>query len=224
MPSQVKPHPYLGGSGLLFATPFKVSGPRYPVQLEDVKRFGKTRRFGDHRQWNIGELVTGEIVHFLHKDQSPDMLKVLRKRLKGVWADCDRLTGEGFAWESPDDACSPNLLCGECGQHKLASVHTQPAPKENPEWLKIGERYTRQLGKEFRQQRGLTPDTPLQLYSRADERWVIVELTGADVWIHDIGSDDDEWFFVSNEGLVCRWKFSPEITAMEESNEWSKGE
>lgn len=88
------------GSGLLFAKPFKVSGQRYPVPLEEVKRFGKTRRFGDNREWNIGELVTGEIVHFMHKDQSPDMLKILRRRLKGVCVmNVDRFTGEGFAWE-----------------------------------------------------------------------------------------------------------------------------
>lgn len=88
------------GSNLLFAQPFKASGPRYPVTLSDVKRFGKTRRWGDAVQYNIGELVTGEIVHFMHKDQSPDMLKILRKRLKGVCVtNVDRCTGEGFAWE-----------------------------------------------------------------------------------------------------------------------------
>lgn len=88
------------GSGLLFAQPFKASGPRYPVPLSSVKRFGKTRRYGDAVQYNIGELETGEIVHFMHKDQSPDMLKVLRKRLKDVSVvGVDRATGERFAWE-----------------------------------------------------------------------------------------------------------------------------
>lgn len=115
-------------------------------------------------------------------------------------------------------------ICAECGQSRLACVHLQPATHVNPEWLKIEDRYITQLGKEFREQRGLEPDSPLRIYSRSDERWVIVELAGADVWIFEVGSDDDEWFFVSNEGLVCRWQFSPEIIAMEESNEWSKGE
>jgi hypothetical protein len=88
------------GSSVLFATPFKIAGPRYPVPLSDVKRLGKTRRYGDGVQYTIGELADGTIVHLLHKDQSADMLRVLRKRLKGVWATCDRLTGEGFAWET----------------------------------------------------------------------------------------------------------------------------
>ena len=89
------------GSELLFATPFKVSGERYPVSLLDVKRFGKTRRYGDSVQYTIGELQSGETVHFLHKDQSPDMLRVIRKRLKGVCAVIgrDRAIGEAFAWE-----------------------------------------------------------------------------------------------------------------------------
>ena len=112
-------------------------------------------------------------------------------------------------------------ICGECGQHSLASVHASPV---NKEWLKIEDRYITQLSKEFREQRGLSPTTPLLIYSRSDERWVIVELEGKDVWIFDIGSDDDEWYFVSNEGLVCKWSFSPEIIAMEESGDWAKGE
>jgi hypothetical protein len=87
------------GSDVLLATPFKVAGSRYPVSLTEVKRFGKTRRYGDSIQYTIGELQSGETVHFLHKDQSPDMLRVIRKRLKGVCADCDRISGEGFAWE-----------------------------------------------------------------------------------------------------------------------------
>lgn len=90
----------VNGSDTLFAQPFKVSGPRFPVALSEVKRFGKTRRWGDAIQYNIGELITGEIVHFMHKDQSYDMLKILRKRLKGVSVvRVDRGTGEGFAWE-----------------------------------------------------------------------------------------------------------------------------
>jgi predicted Fe-S protein YdhL (DUF1289 family) len=110
------------GSGLMLARPFKQSGARYGVPLSEVRRFGRCSRYGDHRSWNIGELTSGEIVHFMHKDQSPDMLKVLRKRLKDVHFEtyCNRDRPEIFAWEKMHDC-----------QHGIGEVVRAPAHRPN---------------------------------------------------------------------------------------------
>ncbi len=77
------------------------SAARFAVRLSDVKRFGVCRRYGDSIRWNIGELSDGRIVHFMHKDQGTDMLKLLKRRLKGVSACATRENDPAFGWELP---------------------------------------------------------------------------------------------------------------------------
>lgn len=55
--------------------------------------------------------------------------------------------------------------------------------------------YVAILAREFRIARGLPPDTRLQVsFPPNEERIVILE--GCNVWIMDIGSDDDDFYFV----------------------------
>lgn len=59
---------------------------------------------------------------------------------------------------------------------------------------------------DFRAAANLQPGYPLQIYDRPDETWVIV--SPANVWIHQIGSDDDGWEFVDNQGRLVNFPIS----------------
>lgn len=83
------------------ATPL-MRGPNFPVRLNDIKRFGKRNVYGNNTQFTVAELVSGEIVWLKHTNQSPDALKIIKSRVRGIWADCGLgryATGEAFAWE-----------------------------------------------------------------------------------------------------------------------------
>lgn len=73
-------------------------GPLFTVPAERVRRYGKRNIYGSATQFTVAELDSGEIVHLKHADQTdPKAFSAfIRKRLKGVWADC----GRGAAWDS----------------------------------------------------------------------------------------------------------------------------
>jgi hypothetical protein len=65
---------------------------------------------------------------------------------------------------------------------------------------------------DFRAAANLQPGYPLQIYSRADETWVIV--SPANVWIHYIGSDDDGWEFCDNQNKPVNFPYSKAAEAV----------
>lgn len=82
----------------------------YPELAHETKRqfdlhemrLGKLSVTGDARQFTMGKLASGEVVAVLHKDQTKEAVKEIRRRLKGVWANTGwgvtRLP-EAWKWE-----------------------------------------------------------------------------------------------------------------------------
>lgn len=73
------------------------------VPLSEVKRFGKMDRYGDNRSWTICELIDGSVWYSLYRDQTADVIRVMRKRLVGVRATAFsyRAMPEVHTWEPP---------------------------------------------------------------------------------------------------------------------------
>lgn len=77
-----------------------MDGSRLAVPLSQIKRFGKLKRHGDNRQWTVAEIESG-IFYSLYRDQSPELCKVMKKRLKSLCASSTRECMEAYVWETP---------------------------------------------------------------------------------------------------------------------------
>lgn len=85
------------------------------VELSDI-RLGKVSVSGNATQFTMGKLADGEIVAVLHKDQSKEAVKEIRRRLKGVWAN----TGWGatrlpIAWKWEGSVPESQILAEAAG-------------------------------------------------------------------------------------------------------------
>ena len=71
-----------------------------PVELDTVVRFGKCNCYGDSRQWTIAELADGQIVYLVLAEQDREIVKLLQRRLKGIFADALMSRAPAaFRWE-----------------------------------------------------------------------------------------------------------------------------
>jgi hypothetical protein len=64
---------------------------------------------------------------------------------------------------------------------------------DNPDFPHEQE-YAAILAREFRKARGIPPDTRLQVSFPPDSERIVI-LEGTNVWVMDIGSDDDDFWF-----------------------------
>ena len=72
------------------------------VPLSDVECFGKLDRYCDSRAWTLAQLRDGSRWYSLYKDQTPDVARIMRTRLKGIHAvGAWRIRHDVSAWESP---------------------------------------------------------------------------------------------------------------------------
>jgi hypothetical protein len=84
--------------------------------------------------------------------------------------------------------------------------------------------YVAILAREFRKARGLPEDRPLSIAFRADESIVILEdpstilpgVLSSNVWIMQIGSDDDDFTFYDNDGVECKFPIPEDWFKLEE--------
>jgi hypothetical protein len=66
--------------------------------------------------------------------------------------------------------------------------------------------YVAIIKREFCKARGLPANYPLDVYFRTDESIVIVDAgLPPNIWIMQIGSDDDDFDFVDNDGVECQF-------------------
>ena len=80
--------------GVHTPVPASQSSPTSAIPWAQIRRFGKLRLYGTRAQLTVAELVDGRQVQALHKEQSTDVVRLLARRLKGVWAD------QGIRWEA----------------------------------------------------------------------------------------------------------------------------
>lgn len=96
-------------------------------------------------------------------------------------------------------------LCRECREHCLAFYAELPPAHSDSATLRDARELTQLrhiLAEAFCKARNLPePYAPLTIYFRPDELIVIIEGSQAgNVWIMSIGSDDDVFHFVDNDG------------------------
>lgn len=82
--------------------------PRW-IPIDEVLRFGRCLIYNDARHWNVAELVSGSIVWCLQKEQTPELIKFMRKRLSCATARGggvpSRDLPEVFYWEPSSSDC-----------------------------------------------------------------------------------------------------------------------
>jgi hypothetical protein len=81
----------------------RVSEQSRTATLSDVSRFGKWKVYGNSTQFTVAEMNDGSLVYLRHDEQSADVVKMLRKRLKGVYGNTGNgatSSADAFGWEA----------------------------------------------------------------------------------------------------------------------------
>lgn len=88
-------------------------------------------------------------------------------------------------------------------------------------WEKLEPQYIAILAREFRKARGLPPDTRLYVSFPPKEERIIV-LEGTRIWIMDIGSDDDDFYFCDECSNPLVFPMPEDWLKLEESPDHSR--
>jgi hypothetical protein len=97
-----------------------MTGETRQVPLCNIKSFGKLNRYGDNRSWTVAELHDGSHWYSLYRDQTSEVSRVMKTRLRDVVAfRSSDSRFDVFAWEPASGcvACDAGVPLTRDGRH-----------------------------------------------------------------------------------------------------------